>query len=164
MTCFQADAARAVSHPDCGHGTALPFRQPLVVPGIVVGVISIRDQLERPVKFFPVPDGAGIDPLGRRHAPVANQGDRRAWARPRYRPRPRSAREPRGAKRGRPGWRGAWAWGAMGSGFRVSRGCRKGRKRTKPRTGGGRPCGRGGRQAGRRVWGKVGAFFSGIVA
>ena len=49
------------------------FRQPSVVPGIVVGVIPIRDQLERPVKFFPVPDGAGIDPLGRRHAPVADQ-------------------------------------------------------------------------------------------
>lgn len=36
-------------------------------------MIPIRDQLEGPVKFFPIPDGAGIDPLGRRHAPVADQ-------------------------------------------------------------------------------------------
>lgn len=49
------------------------FRQPSVVPGIVVELIPIRDQLERPVKFFPVPDRTGIDPLRRRHAPVSDQ-------------------------------------------------------------------------------------------
>ncbi len=91
------------------------FRQPSVVPGIVVGLVPIRDQLERPVKFFPVPDGAGINPLGRRHAPVADQVVEERGRDPnigrRLGPRETAGRES--------GWQdgGALGHGAIGWGF-----------------------------------------------
>lgn len=91
------------------------FRQPSVVPGIVVGVIPIRDQLERPVKFFRVPDGAGIDPLGRRHAPVADQVIEERGRDPDI-GRRLDPRETAGGEGGRQDG-GTLGHGAMGSGF-----------------------------------------------
>jgi hypothetical protein len=112
------------------------FRQPSVVPGIVVGVIPIRDQLERPVKFFPVPDGAGIDPLGRRHAPVADQVIEERGRDPDI-GRRLGPRETAGRERGRQDG-GALGHGAIGLGFGCPEDAGKG-GRNEAENGRGRP-------------------------
>ena len=143
MTCFRRMLPEPSLILNVGIARAA-FRQPSVVPGIVVGVISIRDQLERPVKLFPVPDGTGIDPLGRRHAPVADQVIEERGRDPDL-SRRLGPRETAGGERGR---QDCWALGhgAIGLGFGCPKDAGKG-ERNEAGNGRGRPVAENDRRA-----------------
>ena len=68
---FEAKAACTVSHLECRH-RSMPSSVS-IIPWIIFDCFPIRNQLERLVKSYPVPNRPAVYPLGCRHTSLTHQ-------------------------------------------------------------------------------------------